>query len=115
MPQGGVTATIEPRAYEVGRDAPSTPEVVLRLADLMRGCSSCTTKSRGKGTGLGLSTVILLIAAENGGRITVEHRVGTTFTSRRRWRCRPSSRSAATRIRSTRSASTPDTRRAAGC
>ena len=93
MPQGGelrITATIELRAYEVGRDVLSTPEVVLRLADTGQGMSPdvlarlfepyFTTKSRGKGTGLGLSTVYAIVA-ESGGRITVEsHRgVGTTF------------------------------------
>ena len=93
MPQGGelrITATIELRAYEVGRDVLSTPEVVLRLADTGQGMSPdvlarlfepyFTTKARGKGTGLGLSTVYAIVA-ESGGRITVEsHRgVGTTF------------------------------------
>jgi two-component system, cell cycle sensor histidine kinase and response regulator CckA len=93
MPQGGelrISATIELRAYEVGRDVLSTPEVVLRLADTGQGMSSdvlarlfepyFTTKTRGKGTGLGLSTVYAIVA-ESGGRITVEsHRgVGTTF------------------------------------
>ena len=93
MPEGGelrVTATIELRAYEVGHDVLSAPEVVLRLADTGQGMSPdvlarlfepyFTTKARGKGTGLGLSTVYAIVA-ESGGRITVEsHRgVGTTF------------------------------------
>ncbi len=93
MPQGGelrITATIELRAYEVGHDVLSAPEVVLRLADTGQGMSPdvlarlfepyFTTKARGKGTGLGLSTVYAIVA-ESGGRITVEsHRgVGTTF------------------------------------
>ena len=84
------TATIELRAYEVGHDVLSAPEVVLRLADTGQGMSPdvlarlfepyFTTKARGKGTGLGLSTVYAIVA-ESGGRITVEsHRgVGTTF------------------------------------
>ena len=93
MPEGGelrVTATIELRAYEVGHDVLSAPEVVLRLADTGQGMSPdvlarlfepyFTTKARGKGTGLGLSTVYAIVS-ESGGRITVEsHRgVGTTF------------------------------------
>jgi CheY-like chemotaxis protein len=93
MPEGGelrITASIELRAYEVGHDVLSAPEVVLRLADTGQGMSSdvlarlfepyFTTKARGKGTGLGLSTVYAIVA-ESGGRITVEsHRgVGTTF------------------------------------
>jgi PAS domain S-box-containing protein len=93
MPEGGelrVTATIELRAYEVGHDVLSTPEVVLRLADTGQGMSPdvlarlfepyFTTKARGKGTGLGLSTVYAIVS-ESGGRVTVEsHRgVGTTF------------------------------------
>jgi CheY-like chemotaxis protein len=93
MPEGGelrVSATIELRPYEVGRDVLSTPEVVLRLADTGQGMSPdvlarlfepyFTTKARGKGTGLGLSTVYAIVS-ESGGRITVEsHRgVGTTF------------------------------------
>jgi len=93
MPEGGelrVSAAIELRPYEVGRDVLSTPEVVLRLADTGQGMSPdvlarlfepyFTTKARGKGTGLGLSTVYAIVS-ESGGRITVEsHRgVGTTF------------------------------------
>jgi two-component system cell cycle sensor histidine kinase/response regulator CckA len=93
MNEGGelrVTATIELRPYEVGRDVFSAPEVVLRLADTGQGMSPdvlarlfepyFTTKARGKGTGLGLSTVYAIVS-ESGGRITVEsHRgVGTTF------------------------------------
>ena len=93
MPEGGelcVRASIELRAYEVGRDVFSAPEVVLRLADTGQGMSPdvlarlfepyFTTKARGKGTGLGLSTVYAIVS-ESGGRITVEsHRgVGTTF------------------------------------
>jgi two-component system, cell cycle sensor histidine kinase and response regulator CckA len=93
MPEGGelrVRATIELRAYEVGRDVFSAPEVVLRLGDTGQGMSPdvlarlfepyFTTKARGKGTGLGLSTVYAIVS-ESGGRITVEsHRgVGTTF------------------------------------
>jgi two-component system cell cycle sensor histidine kinase/response regulator CckA len=93
MPEGGelrIKATIELRAYEVGRDVFSAPEVVLRLGDTGQGMSPdvlarlfepyFTTKARGKGTGLGLSTVYAIVS-ESGGRITVEsHRgVGTTF------------------------------------
>jgi PAS domain S-box-containing protein len=93
MPEGGelrISASIELRAYEIGRDVLSTPEVVLRLADTGQGMSPdvlarlfepyFTTKGRGKGTGLGLSTVYAIVS-ESGGRITVEsHRgVGTTF------------------------------------
>ena len=82
MPQGGelrISATIELRAYEVGHDVLSAPEVVLRLADTGQGMSPdvlarlfepyFTTKARGKGTGLGLSTVYAIVA-ESGGRIT---------------------------------------------
>jgi two-component system, cell cycle sensor histidine kinase and response regulator CckA len=94
MPEGGelrVSAAIELRAYEVGHDVLSAPEVVLRLADTGQGMSPdvlarlfepyFTTKARGKGTGLGLSTVYAIVS-ESGGRITVEsHRgVGTTFS-----------------------------------
>jgi two-component system, cell cycle sensor histidine kinase and response regulator CckA len=94
MPEGGelrITAAIELRAYEVGHDVLSAPEVVLRLADTGQGMSPdvlarlfepyFTTKARGKGTGLGLSTVYAIVS-ESGGRITVEsHRgVGTTFS-----------------------------------
>jgi two-component system cell cycle sensor histidine kinase/response regulator CckA len=94
MPEGGelrITATIELRAYEVGHDVLSAPEVVLRLGDTGQGMSPdviarlfepyFTTKARGKGTGLGLSTVYAIVS-ESGGRITVEsHRgVGTTFS-----------------------------------
>ena len=94
MPEGGelrITASVELRSYEVGRDVLSTPEVVLRLADTGQGMSPdvlarlfepyFTTKARGKGTGLGLSTVYAIVS-ESGGRITVEsHRgVGTTFS-----------------------------------
>jgi two-component system, cell cycle sensor histidine kinase and response regulator CckA len=93
MPEGGelrVAAAIELRAYEIGRDVLSAPEVVLRLSDTGQGMSPdvlarlfepyFTTKARGKGTGLGLSTVYAIVS-ESGGRITVEsHRgVGTTF------------------------------------
>ena len=93
MPEGGelrIKASIELRAYEVGRDVLSAPEVVLRLSDTGQGMSPdvlarlfepyFTTKARGKGTGLGLSTVYAIVS-ESGGRITVEsHRgVGTTF------------------------------------
>jgi two-component system, cell cycle sensor histidine kinase and response regulator CckA len=93
MPEGGelrITANVELRAYEVGREMLSTPEVVLRLSDTGQGMSPdvlarlfepyFTTKARGKGTGLGLSTVYAIVS-ESGGRITVEsHRsVGTTF------------------------------------
>src|SRR4029078_3034197 len=42
MPEGGelrVSAAIELRPYEVGRDVLSTPEVVLRLADTGQGMS----------------------------------------------------------------------------
>jgi two-component system, cell cycle sensor histidine kinase and response regulator CckA len=94
MPEGGelrIAATIELRAYEVGHDVLSAPEVVLRLGDTGQGMSPdviarlfepyFTTKARGKGTGLGLSTVYAIVS-ESGGRITVEsHRaVGTTFS-----------------------------------
>jgi two-component system cell cycle sensor histidine kinase/response regulator CckA len=93
MPEGGelrIAATIELRAYEVGKDVLSAPEVVLRLGDTGQGMSPdvlarlfepyFTTKARGKGTGLGLSTVYAIVS-ESGGRISVEsHRgVGTTF------------------------------------
>ena len=93
MPEGGelrISASIELRAYEVGKDVLSAPEVVLRLADTGQGMSPdvlarlfepyFTTKARGKGTGLGLSTVYAIVS-ESGGRISVEsHRgVGTTF------------------------------------
>jgi PAS domain S-box-containing protein len=93
MPEGGelrIAASIELRAYEVGHDVLSAPEVVLRLGDTGQGMSTdvlarlfepyFTTKARGKGTGLGLSTVYAIVS-ESGGRISVEsHRgVGTTF------------------------------------
>ncbi|MEO5823969.1 MAG: PAS domain S-box protein [Vicinamibacteraceae bacterium] len=93
MPEGGqlrINANIELRAYEIGHDVLSAPEVVLRLSDTGQGMSPdvlarlfepyFTTKARGKGTGLGLSTVYAIVS-ESGGRITVEsHRgVGTTF------------------------------------
>jgi PAS domain S-box-containing protein len=94
MPQGGelrIAASIELRAYEIGHDVLSAPEVILRLTDTGQGMSPdvlarlfepyFTTKARGKGTGLGLSTVYAIVS-ESGGRITVEsHRgVGTTFS-----------------------------------
>ena len=94
MPGGGtltVTAAIEMRPQEVGRELFAAPEVVLRLADTGQGMTPevqarlfepyFTTKARGKGTGLGLPTVYAIVS-ESGGLIQVASQAGagTTFT-----------------------------------
>ena len=73
-----IAATIELRAYEVGKDVLSAPEVVLRLGDTGQGMSPdvlarlfepyFTTKADGLGVGLSISRSIV---ESHGGSIGV--------------------------------------------